>query len=192
MKGTNLIACLSATKGASLWKESVPLSNKGFGVHLQISAGKKWLLCTTDNALRLVDNTSGKVMRWWRSDEDVDGADFWGEELIAVCLGGIGAETRTIQILNISDFKLVSRFEVDAREVSATQVIGDVIILHSLYRNIGVDLRSQKLVWRKGQRHSTVKDGLLYFGEHVPNKRVLGVCDPKTGDDTVIYSETLK
>ena len=192
MKGTNLVACLSAKAGTPLWREPVALSTKGFGVHLQISAGQKWLLCTTDNALRLLDRKSGKVLSRWRSEEDMDGADFWDDDLIAVCFGGIGANTRTIRILNAPDFTRIAEFAVDAIEVASVQVVGDVMVLHSLYRNIGVDLRSQKVIWRKGQRHYTVKNGLLYFGEHADKKRVLGVCDPKTGRDTVIYSEIVE
>jgi outer membrane protein assembly factor BamB len=192
MKGTNLVTCFSAKTGTPLWEEPVPLSRKGFGVHLQVAASQKWLLCTTDNALRLLDRKSGKILSRWRSEEDIDGADFWGDGLIAVCIGGIGASTRTIRTLNASDLTLNAEFAVDAVEVASVKVVGDVMVLHSFYRNIGVDLRSQIVIWRKGQRHCTVQSGLLYFGEHADNKRVLGVCDPKTGRDTVIYSETVE
>ena len=192
VKGTNMITCLSAKTGTSLWTEPVPLNRKGFGVHLQVSAGRKWLLCKTDNDLRLLDGKSGAVASRWHSMEDIDGAGFYHDGQIAVCFGGIGARTRTIRIFDAPDFTLAAEFTVDAVEVASARVVGNVMLLSSLYRNIGVDLRTQKVLWQKGQRHCTEQDGFLYFGEHADNKRVLGVCDPKTGHDTTIYTERIE
>ncbi len=190
MKGTNAVVCLSAKLGMPLWNESVPLSNHGLGVHLQVSKGLDRLLCMTDNSLRLVDRKSGRIVsRWDHKDDDIDGADFWGDGRMAVCFGGIGATKRTIRMLGAADFKTKAEFTARALEVASVKVVGDVMILDSLYRSIGVDLRSQKTIWEKGQRHYTIKDGLLYFGENQNGKRVLGVCDPKNGRDTEIYSE---
>lgn len=191
--GTNMIACLSAKTGSSLWTEPVPLSGNGLGVQLQVSVGRKWLLCTTDNDLRLLDRTSAAVINRWHSREEIDGADFYHDGQIAVCFEGIGETTKTIRIFDVPDFKPAGEFTVDATEVASTRVVGDVMVLSSLYRNIGVNLRTQKLLWQKGQRDCTEHDGLLYFGEHADNnKRVLGVCDPQTGHDTIIYSEIIE
>lgn len=192
MEGTNMIACLSAKDGAVVWKEAVPLSKKGFGVHLQVVPGQKWLLCITDNAVRLLDRKTGTVLYQWHSEKDVDGADFWGDERIVICLGGIGATTRSIQIMNIPDFTLTDEFTAEAREVATVEVVGDVMILKSLYRTIAVDLGAKTVIWQKGQRHFIVQDGLLYYGEHCDNQRMLGICDPKTGEDTAVYSEKVK
>jgi PQQ-like domain len=192
LKGTNLLTCLSTKDGAALWREPVPLNRKGFGVHLQISVAKSRLLCTTDNALRLLEMDSGKVLNRWASEEDIDGADFWGDDRLAVCFGGIGARVRKIRILDAHDFTLIDEFAIDAVEVASAHVVGDVLLLPSLYRSLGVDLVSRKVIWSKKQRHYTIEGSKLYFGEHGDNKRILGVCTPESGQDTVIYSERIE
>lgn len=194
-KGVNQLICLSSKDGAKIWKESLPLSKAGFGVHSQVSSGPKWLLCTTDNVLRLLSKDSGKVLHQWNSEDDIDGAAFLSQDRVVVCLGGVGAKTRVIRVLNIPNFKLRSQFRVRA-ERSSLRAVGDVLVLNSLYRSIGVNLVSERKIWEKGQRHYTVAEGMLYFGEHNNSQsdplRVLGICDPKTGRDTVIYTEKVR
>jgi hypothetical protein len=192
MKGTNRVVCLDAKDAKVLWSETVPLSQKGYGVNCQAASGQNGLLCTTDNAVRLLDKKSGAILRQWRIDKDIDGADFWGKDRIVVCLGGIGETRRTIQVRNVSDFALVAEFTAEAQECESITVVGNIIILNSLYRTIGVDLGSKTVVWQKGQRHYTIHDGLLFYGEGIENARILGVCDPTTGNDTILYSEKIK
>ena len=192
IEGTNLIACHSAKDGTAFWREPVLLSNMGFAMLPQAVYSSQWILCTAGNTLRLIDRVSGGVLFQKHFEDDVDGADFWMTDRIAVCFGGIGANTRTIRVLNANNFDIVFEFSVDAMEVANVDVVGHILILNSLYRNIGVDLRSQKIVWEKGQRHYTVQDGLLYFGESANNQRILGICNPTTGTDRVIYSEPVE
>lgn len=192
IEGTNLVACHSAKDGATIWREPVLLSNMGFGVLPQAVYSSQWILCTAGNTLRLLDKVSGGVLFQKHFEDDVDGADFWMNDRIAVCFGGIGANTRTIRVLNANNFDIVFEFSVNAMEVADVDVVGHILILNSLYRSIGVDLRSQKIVWEKGQRHYTAQDGLIYFGENANNQRILGICNPTTGTDRVIYSETVE
>lgn len=192
MTGANMIACLSAKDGHTLWKEKVPLSRAGFGVTSHVASGQNGLLCATDDALRLIDKKSGDILRKWNLDRDLDGAEFWGSDRIVVCLGGIGATKRIIQVRNLSNFDLISEFMVEANECSSIYVVGDVVILDSLYRIIGVDLNKGAVIWKKGQRQYKVHDGLLYYGEKRENNRILGVLDPKTGNDTILYREKIE
>ena len=158
------VVCLSAKNGTPLWSEPVTVRDWWLGVRLRVASNEKWALCTTDYALRLLERHSGRIVNRRRSEEMTHGADFWGDDRIAVCSGRLAADTKIIRILNVPDLTLNAEFTVDAMVVTWVTVVGDVMILDSLYRSIGVDLESETVIWEKGQRHYTVHDGLLYYG----------------------------
>lgn len=193
-KGFNKLTCLSTSNGAQLWEEKLLLSKVGFGSQLHLSSGPQYYLCVTENVLRLIEKNSGKVVKQWESQgEDIDGADFWKQDYVVVCLGGIGSRDRTIRVLNINDFSVYSEFRINAMEVASVKVVGDTLILESLYRNSGVDLLSGKKTWETRQWHYNVNDGEIFFGEYdvkygIP-LRILGKCDPTTGNRKILYSE---
>lgn len=194
-KGLNKLICISSSDGSKIWEEALPFSKAGFGSSLHLSSGLQYNLCVTENAIRLIEKNSGEVIKRWESmEEDIDGADFWKQDYIVLCIGGIGSRERTIRVLNIKDFSIYSEFRINAIEVESVKVVGDTLILESLYRNSGVDLLDGKKKWETGQQHYTVKEGDIFFGQHDDHYgipfRIVGRCDPTTGSRKVLYSET--
>lgn len=193
MEGLNKLICLSAGNGAVLWKEDLPLSKAAFAASIQVQGAAKWILCATDKQVRLMNRQTGKVMRVFDSPEDINGVDFWGDKHIALCLGGFGAESRTVQILDVNNFAVQSEFSVAVDEVAFTRVVGNVLILESLYHHVGVDMVSGKVIWKVGQIWWTLHQDNLIFGGHTGGgrdmQRVLGILDPKTGKMTLLHSE---
>ncbi len=193
-KGLNKLVCISAADGGQIWEEMLPLSKAGYSSSVHLSSGSQYNLCLTENAIRFIEKSSGKVVKRWESrEEDIDGADFWKQGYLVVCFGGIGSTARIIRVLNIKDFSVYSEFKINAREVSSVKVIGDTLMLESLYRNIGVDLSAEKKIWETFQWHYNVKDGEIFFGQYdkkyeIP-VRILGKCDPATGSRVILFSE---
>jgi hypothetical protein len=148
----------------------------------------------TDNALRIIEKNSGKVVKRWESKEkDIIGADFWKQDYIVVCLREIGSRERIVRVLNIKDFSVYSEFIINAVEVDSVKVVGDTLILESVYPNSGVDLSAGKIIWETRQWHYNVNDGEIFFGQYdekygIPF-RILGKCDPATGNRKILYSE---
>ena len=175
----------------------MPLSKAGFGVVGQVIEGDKHLLCVTDNAIRVLDKATGNELRRYESSLDIDGADYWGSLRIAICLGGVGKGSRTIQVIDSADFRVLSEFKISKAEVAYVEVVGDVLLLGALYRNMGVDLLKEEVIWEVGQWHKRIHDNLIYYGKHHYDEdtkkgyRVLGVCDPVTGEQEILYSELI-
>lgn len=193
IEGSNRLICLSARNGAELWKEGLPLSQAGSEPRIHICAASEYILCATDNRIRLLDRQTGEVMRVLDSPEDIDGAAFWNEHHIVLCLGGIGKTTKTVRVLGANDFAVQSEFPVEAKAVSSAKVVANVLILGSLYQHVGVDLLSGKMIWKVGQLWGTVRQDNLIFGGHTGDgwnaQRVLGALDPKTGEMRLLHSE---
>jgi hypothetical protein len=151
----------------------------------------------------------------YKSEVDICDIDWWGSSRLVVCTGNIGgsldfarldgsksrsdglSDQKTIQILNVDDLKPESDFPLKALEASSACVVGDVLIIGSLYRNYGLDLIHKRELWQDFQIHATVHDGLLYYGayergENQQGGRVFGVRDPRTGKTTVLYREQVE
>jgi hypothetical protein len=200
-KGSNEIICLKASDASVLWREKVPLSKAGFGVSGSAKESRKHLLCVSDNAIRLLDKASGKKLKQYRRRVDIDGADFWGDDRIVICFGGTDAAmedgVRTIRVIDTNDFSVLSEFHVKKREVASATVVGNILLLGSLYREMGIYLLKKEIAWTAYQRHQRIYNGLIYYGGHIQETdkkllRVFGVCDPATGKGEILYSEPVK
>ena len=161
-----------------------------------MSTNKRMLLCSTDRFIQLVEADTGRRARRYDSETDIDGAAFWGGERIVLCLGGIRASQRTARILSVRDFTVISEFQFAALEVSSVGTAGDILLIHSLYRSIGIDLVQQTKLWEAFQRWETVSDGQIFFGAcereaGEPTKRIFGKCDLRSGKTTTLYAEEL-
>lgn len=189
------IICLKASDGSLIWREKVPV--KQFSIHGSVKEGGNYLLCVSDNVIRLLDKNSGKILKRYNSSVDLNGADFWGDGRIVMCLGGVTLDPiRTIRIIDTAAFKVLSEFQVKKVEVARVDVVGDILLLGSLYREMGVDLSKKKIVWNSYQRHQRIHNGLIYYGEpggdNAKSSRILGVCEPATGKTQSLYSEPVK
>ena len=195
--GANRVVCLRASDGQQIWSEDVPLDEHSYGVSLRVASGKDAILCSTDSELLVLDPKSGAIKQRYQAGEGINGVDFWGKDRLAMCLGGLSATTRTIRVLSLSDRRILDEFQVERQEVASLTTVGDVAVLGSVYRDVGVDLQARRIAWDRFQLHWDEHDGLIYYG--APNDqreshqwRILGVLDPKTGKDTELYREAVK
>jgi hypothetical protein len=141
--------------------------------------------------------TTGETERRLDTDVDVCGLDWWGKDRMVLCLGNISSQMKTVRVVNLVDFKTLSKFDFEAPEAADAQVLGDVLLISSLYRNYGLDLKRKKIVWTAFQRHQSLSGNKIYFGAPEQPKdsapeRHFGVCDPNTGDSQVLYREKVE
>jgi outer membrane protein assembly factor BamB len=195
--GKSEVFALRAENGALLWKEQLPLNHSGFASQLHVKPGKREVACATSNVLRFLDPATGKIVRQYKTDSDICDVDWWGDSRLVLCLGNIGTEQKTIRVIGTDDLRTKSEFSIEATEAAQTEIVGDVLLVGSLYRNRGIDLREKRQVWESFQRHQTVHEGLIYYGEPSGDQdkgslRVFGTCDPKTGRTTVLYQESVE
>jgi hypothetical protein len=194
--GKNELLILRARDGQVTWQQAVPLDHSGSGLWVKVKRGAGGLVCSTGTALYIIDEHTGKPIREYQVDEDIRCLDWWGASRLVLCLGNIGSRTKSIRVIHVEDLKPLAEFTISATEAARAEVADDMLIIRSLYRNYGVDLKAEEQVWQSGQRHETVFEGSIYYGEPAGTegnrKRVFGVCDLKTGKATKLYEEPVE
>lgn len=196
-KGRSELLAMKMTDGTLAWREAVPLSHSGYGASLEIRPAGDWLACATDTVIRLIESRSGIIRKRYEAETDIKGVDWWGTDRLVLCLGNIGSHQKRIRIITAEDFKTLSEFGIEAREAAGADIVGDVLLVGSLYRNYGIDLIQKKAIWTAFQRSRAVVDGRIYYGAAAESgdrrfERLFGICEPTTGKTTVLYREPVE
>ena len=188
----NEIACLNATDGSELWNERISLSEGNQWLIHFVSNDESRTIWCTPNCLRILDSQTGEILLRWDSPFDISSATFWKEDRIVVYLGGIGAESQLLHIISVPEFDTVKRYTVNQTGVSRIETVSDVLLVSRLDQSVGVDLRNGITLWEKKGRRFAPYQGSLYFGGYHGGMNVLGVCDPTTGNEKVLYESSSK
>jgi len=195
--GQYKVLCLRTRDGSIVWQEEQKWDDTGYN-YGNVKVGAKLILCSTSDAVRLIDKDSGQLLRKYESDIEIDGADFWdGDNKIVICLGKFAVgRSRSIRVIDSNNFEVICEY-ISHGEIAQINVIGDIAVLGALYRNVGLDLRTGTKIWTCGQRHHTFHNGLIYYGEHYYDQaddneyRALGVVKPDTGKKEILYLEII-
>lgn len=181
LKGTNAIVCLSLHDGKELWKEMLPPDKSG---RFSLSLGNDAILCSSERELFILDRKSARIIQRRKTEANIQSAVLWGENRFVVLTTG-----GEVVVYDRKNFTKISTSPVPIQTVGTVTLLGDILLLESLYRLHAFDLRNKASLWTKGQRHITLGIGSIYYGEYEEGSRIFGRTDPATGTDEVLYSE---
>ena len=112
---------------------------------------------------------------------------FVSESNFGLIVGDSETEKMAISVNSVSKMAVAEPAGFpEPEEISSEPYVGRVI---------GVDLEEKKLLWTGYARHQSIHGGMIYYGtgggDAGLRERRLGVCDPKTGKERLLYSEVV-
>ncbi|MFC1739723.1 hypothetical protein ACFL1G_11865 [Planctomycetota bacterium] len=188
------LICIKTSDPSVVWREEVK-GRSSFRSSFDLKDGTKYILCTTDHAVRLLDKASGEELKRYESSvADFHGADFWGDDRIILSIGGEYPVERTIRILDTESFEIISEFEIGETARGPIKVFGDI----SLLGGNGIDLVKKEIIWTSNNKANIIfmeiHNGLVYcVKKYSYNKDIhntISVVNPTTGHEQTLYSIT--
>ena len=163
---------------------------------MYIAAGQRWIACGVGKELYLLDSRTGRQAKGIHIRGQIVGATWSDDSSLVLCVSDEGAKTMHAEILRPETGGAVATIPISLKSASGStvSVVGDVVLINSS-ESVAVDLKQKRELWHGPWRRYIVSGDAVYYdsvtwkdaGGHEAS---FGTCDPRTGNVTVLYSET--